>query len=351
MSKKNDKITLFRRRVRLLSEVPCSDKFPNCKFICDAHTAQEALPEAIGTVKGLRANSISLIEDIDNLGAENVEDHLNKYDQLLGKLKDTQNEISIFSLEVQNNNTRHTMLLKEVEDLQNQILEYEKNQEIIDNAQNLLNKKNTIVRKIDSTKDNLTTCEEELRQLYVTHGSCEQKLTNLREQKQELGNLREEYAAYDLFMQCMHTGGISYDIIKNKLPIINEEIAKVLANIVDFEVFFEDDGRRLNIFIKHPKHDPRPIEMGSGAEKTIAAMAIRLSLLSVSNLPKSNIFILDEPGTALDAENLEGFIRILEMVKSYFRVVIMISHLDSLKDCVDTVINIDKHDGYAQVNQ
>ena len=149
----------------------------------------------------------------------------------------------------------------------------------------------------------------------------------------------------------MHTGGISYDIIKNKLPIINEEIAKVLANIVEFEVFFENDGRRLNIFIKHPKHDPRPIEMGSGAEKTIAAMAIRLSLLSVSNLPKSNIFILDEPGTSLDAENLEGFIRILDMVKSYFRVVIMISHLDSLKDCVDTVINIDKHNGYACVNQ
>ena len=351
LSKKNDKVEIFRRRVRLLSEVPCGDKFPNCKFICDAHKAQEELPGAIDNIKDLRTNSIALIEDIDNLGAENIEDHLDKHNQLLGKLKDTQNEISIFSLEITNNNTRQEMLVKEVEELQNKILEYEKNQEIIDNTQNLINKKNTIANKIESTKSNLVDCEEELQLLYVTHGSCEQKLTNLREQKEELNNLREEYAAYDLFMQCMHTGGISYDIIKNKLPIINEEIAKVLANIVDFEVFFEDDGRRLNIFIKHPKHDPRPIEMGSGAEKTIAAMAIRLSLLSVSNLPKSNIFILDEPGTSLDAENLEGFIRILDMVKSYFRVVIMISHLDSLKDCVDTVINIDKHNDYACVNQ
>ena len=61
---------------------------------------------------------------------------------------------------------------------------------------------------------------------------------------------------------------------------------KVLANVVDFEIFFENDGNKLDIFIKHPKHDPRPIEMGSGAEKTIAAMAIRLALLSVSSLPK-----------------------------------------------------------------
>ena len=68
----------------------------------------------------------------------------------------------------------------------------------------------------------------------------------------------------------MHApNGIAYDVIKKKLPVINEEIAKILANIVDFEVFFEDDGKKLNIFIKHPLYDPRPLEMGSGAEKTV----------------------------------------------------------------------------------
>jgi exonuclease SbcC len=91
--------------------------------------------------------------------------------------------------------------------------------------------------------------------------------------------------------------------------------------------------------------------MGSGAEKTLAAMAIRLSLLSVSSLPKGDLFILDEPGTALDEENMEGFIRILELIKTYFKTVLLISHLDSLKDCVDTQITIDKNDGYAFVNQ
>ena len=118
---------------------------------------------------------------------------------------------------------------------------------------------------------------------------------------------------------------------------------------MDFEVFFENDGRHLKMYIKHPKHEPRPLEMGSGAEKTIAAMAIRLALLSVSNLPKSDLFILDEPGTALDGDNMEGFIAILELVKSYFKTVLLVSHLDSLKDCVDRQITIDKCDGYASV--
>ena len=108
-----------------------------------------------------------------------------------------------------------------------------------------------------------------------------------------------------------------------------------------FEVFISNNEDKLDIFIKHPSHDPRPLEMGSGAEKTIAAMAIRLSLLSVSSLPKGSIFILDEPATALDAENMEGFIRILDMIKSYYQTVLLISHVDHLKDIADMTIEID----------
>ena len=148
----------------------------------------------------------------------------------------------------------------------------------------------------------------------------------------------------------MNSNGISYDVIKKKLPIINEEISKILTNIAEFEIFFEEDGKKLDIQIKHPRHDPRPIEMGSGAEKTIAAMAIRLALLNVSTLPKSDIFILDEPGTALDEDNMEGFVRMLDMIKTQFKTVVLISHLDSLKDCVDSQLIIEKKDGYAYVS-
>ena len=72
---------------------------------------------------------------------------------------------------------------------------------------------------------------------------------------------------------------------------------------------------------------------------------------SIEVFSKSDLFILDEPGTALDEENMEGFIRILELIKVYFKNVLLISHLDSLKDCVDMQIVIDKKNGYAHVNQ
>ena len=152
-------------------------------------------------------------------------------------------------------------------------------------------------------------------------------------------------------MKCVHSNGIAYDLIKQSLPILNQEIQKILSNVVEFEVMFENDDNKLDILIKHPKYEARPIEMGSGAEKTIAAMAIRLALLNVSTLPKGDVFILDEPGTALDEENMEGFIRILDIIKNEFKTIFLISHLEVLKDIVDKQIIINKEDGYAKVNE
>jgi len=131
--------------------------------------------------------------------------------------------------------------------------------------------------------------------------------------------------------------------------VINEEIAKILTGVVDFEVFILNEDKKLDILIKHPKFEPRPLEMGSGAEKTIASMAIRLAFLTVSNLPKPDLFIMDEPGTALDEDNMEGFVRIMDMVKNYFKTVVLISHLDALKDAVDMEIMIDRKDGFAHI--
>ena len=188
-------------------------------------------------------------------------------------------------------------------------------------------------------------------QLHKKHGSFEQKLSYTQEQQQDFRELEQDFAAYHLFMVCCHPNGVSYEIIKERLPYINQEISKILTNIVEFEVFISNNEDKLDIFIKHPSHDPRPLEMGSGAEKTIASMAIRLALLSVSSLPRSQLFILDEPGTALDEDTMEGFIRILDMIKSQFKTVLLISHLDSLKDIVDSQILIEKNEGKAYVNE
>ena len=330
------------KKAKLLEGIPCGDSFPKCKFIRDANIA----------LAGRQASKKELLSTNDTLQKLNptlIMSHLDKYHNILKKKTEVSTKIAELNLSIE----RNTNLLEKVSDnlldLREKASKYKSNRKAIDSLESLLEKSGKIRAKIKILTDQKSQCEEDLTIIYVEHGSLEQKLRNLEERKQEYHNLHDEYSAFDLYMRCMHSNGIAYDIIKRKLPIINEEIAKTLANIVNFDIYFEDDGKKLNIFITHPKHDPRPIEMGSGAEKTIASMAIRLALLSVSNLPKGNLFILDEPGTSLDAENMEGFIRILDMIKNYYKTVLLISHMDTLKDNADIIINIDKKEGYAHV--
>ena len=339
------------KKLELLEDIPCGNKFRECRFIRDANLAAVCLPELeveiVGKIeeaktykdKYISVNSVEMIELIERYNRVVI-----KKNNL--EIEKRDNKVSIEKLYAKIRNHKNDLLeTKEKIDL------YEDKKELIRNIENLLIESDRIEKNVGAAKSDIIVYEDDINQHHRTIGSLEQKVTALQEKKVEFESIREEFAAYDLFMRCAHSNGIAYDIIKKRLPVINEEIAKIISNVVDFEVFFQENGRKLDVFIKHPRHDARPIEMGSGAEKTIAAMGIRLALLSISNLPKGNIFILDEPGTALDAENMEGFIRILQLIKMYFKTVILISHVDSLKDIVDVEITIDKAGGYARVNQ
>jgi DNA repair exonuclease SbcCD ATPase subunit/DNA repair exonuclease SbcCD nuclease subunit len=342
---------VMNKKVELLDEVPCGDSFPMCQFIRDAHVAAVELPS-------LEVEIIDKIEEAKDYKTKVVLVNSGEMIEVIDRYNDIIIQKNNIEIEKRDNKVSIEKLYSKIKTYRNDLLDtdakvslYEDKKELIRNIEKLIASRNDVQALIQTTKESIQEYDEMVNQHNRHIGSLEQKVHALKEKKQELYDIREEYAAYDLFMRCTHSNGIAYDIIKKRLPVINGEIAKVLSNIADFDVFFQEDTRKLNILLKHPKHDPRPIEMGSGAEKTVAAMAIRLALLSVSSLPKGNIFILDEPGTALDAENMEGFTRILQLIKMYFKTVVLISHLDSLKDIVDLEITIDKSDGSARVSQ
>jgi len=342
-----EELSEIKKKEKLLEE---HEYDPDCKFCCENKFVREA--HVAVASKDLAEHELrNTTVDLDALNPSDVFTKLMEHSRLTELIKKIEAETTQADLERERNKTVKSKIELALKDISSKIAEYEDNKEAIENLEKLLGKKRSLEKSIEGDNKKIASCEEETLDLVKLVGSYEQRVETLREQKQEYHDLRSSFAAYDLFMRCMHPNGIAYDVIKKKIPVINQEIAKVLANIVEFEIFFESSGNKFDIFIKHPQYDERPIEMASGAEKTMAAMAIRLALLSVSSLPKSDLFILDEPGTALDEENMEGFIRILELIKVYFKNVLLISHLDSLKDCVDMQIVIDKKRGYARVNQ
>jgi len=287
----------------------------------------------------------------EDLDASAIDRGIEKYEALAEKKDETSRTIITIELQIARNKNTINRLAGELDALKSKESTYEENKEAIENLEALLAEKDILAGSLTTERTELEKCEDEVVLLHRLVGSLEQKIHNIKEQKTDYLEFREKFAAYDLYMRAMHPNGIAYDVIKKKLPVINQEIAKVLANLTTFEVLFEEDGNRLDILIKHPSHEPRPLSMASGAEKTMAAMAIRLAFLAVSNLPTSDIMVLDEPGTALDEEHLQAFTQLLDMIKIHFKTTFLISHLDSLKDVVDLTLDISKKAGYAYINQ
>ena len=344
------KMDRLNNQVSLLMEVPCGDEFSSCKFIRGAYEAKDQVDLVQLSTSNNKKIRDALNKRKEEFKIDKINEDIKKFEKFLdikGKLESSLNSDKLI---LENTISKKSISEHELREFESEEKFYENNKEVIENINEIIADKNSKQKELQEYKQELEQCENIVLELYKSHGYFEQKIENLKVQKEQKEQKLNEFEAYDLYMRCMHPNGIAYDIIKKSLPVINSEISKVLANVVDFEVFFETEDNRLDIYIKHPNRDPSPLEMASGAEKTVSAMAVRLAFISVSTIPRSQLFILDEPGTALDEERMEGFTRILDIVKSVFKTVVLISHLDSLKDSADSVISIEKKNGYANVN-
>ncbi len=341
----------YEKKVNILGEVPCGSEFSHCKFIKDAYDSQKLLEETRKTLMVLRRRHNQLTGKLEEMDVETLEADKKLYKQRDKEYADLSTEATNLDLLLAKTKNKIHLLSNEIAGIETRIEVYELNKEAIENREGLIQEQDELKEKSIKAESDIAICEAKVLDLVKQHGGIETQIANIKDKQQELEDLRTEYAAYDLFMRCTHPNGISYDVVKRMLPLINEEISTVLANVTDFDIFFEAEKNKLDIFIKHPKYEARPLEMASGAEKTLAAIAIRIALTNVSTLPKSDIMIMDEPGTALDAENLEGFMRVMEMIKGYYKTVLLITHLDSLKDIADMTIDIERQDGYAYVSQ
>ena len=329
---------------------------PDCRFCSDNEFVKKA-EEAKVTILGVTSSIVGQDKELFELklkaslfDEDSLEQVMQDYTQQRTLLNNLNQEVRNMSLQWENCEGKVSLAQHRMQKIQSDIDYYNENIEAYENLCSLQRDLSAITKTVGLKTSEIKRCEDKVLGFMSEKGSAERMISEASERIQQIKDAERDYIAYDIFVKATHANGISYEVIKSMLPVINEEIQKVLSSIVEFQVFFAEDSDKLEIYLQHPKYDPRPLSMGSGAEKTIASMAVRLALISVSSLPKSNIFVLDEPATALDAEHMEGFTRLLQMIKSQFKTVLLITHLEGLKDVVDMTIEIDKSDGYAYVN-
>ena len=218
-----------------LKGIPCgSDYVTSCGFIKDAYSASQKIP---GTKKELREKKYKKSQTSKQIIALDVPKarlHIQNYEELVKKKTATEKDNASCELNIQKNLNKISEYQSSATELKKKIDYYNENKEVIENHNGLAKEKEEQEQLTLNLSNSLSLCTDQIYELAVNHGSLIQKLENVKEQKEELAKMQVEYAATDLFLRCMHSNGIAFDIINKALPVINEEISKVLANIVEF---------------------------------------------------------------------------------------------------------------------
>ena len=118
---------------------------------------------------------------------------------------------------------------------------------------------------------------------------------------------------------------------------------------MDFTILLQTDGKNINAFIVYDEDNYWPLELTSGMEKFVSSLAIRTSLINVSNLPRPNFLAIDEGFGVLDSDNLNSMYMLFDYLKTQFGFIMCISHIDAMRDIVDKLIEIKKTSGYSKI--
>jgi DNA repair exonuclease SbcCD nuclease subunit len=207
-------------------------------------------------------------------------------------------------------------------------------------------------RQIKELEKQANTIHRDVLYNVEKQGGHKRQIEQYEKDKLDYLAIQEEYQIYDYFLLATSKDGISKNIISKNLGIINSKIKKILASGVNFEVELvsTEEGKSIEILFKHERSKSRRIELCSGMEKTITAIALRAALVSVTTLPRSNIFVLDEVFSSLDPEYVDSVTKMLDCLRELFDTVVIITHLDAFKDICDHSIEVARNDdGYSRI--
>ncbi len=193
-------------------------------------------------------------------------------------------------------------------------------------------------KESDKHSSYLQAVRFDLRECIKREGSLNARVDELERSQQRLKAARDQQMVVSLFCEAMGKDGIPAQIVKTNIGVINGAIADLLQNNTAFTIWLEYTDKESSIMFQEHQGVAREIEICSGMEKTMAAIAIRAALISVTSLPVSNIFILDEAFTALDVEHFEAMGKILESLKRVFDTTLIICHDEYIKDLCDDMI-------------
>jgi DNA repair exonuclease SbcCD ATPase subunit/DNA repair exonuclease SbcCD nuclease subunit len=327
---------------------------PNCKYCASNVFVQDAV-EAHSTIDSDRETL--------NLLQETATDYASKILALTVHvaINQTFNELTA--------DIATNINLRERAELQQQILESDlqtreseletclERQELFSKNETAIKHNETVDGLINTCKSEIITCttdiktiQEQIKNMYGAIEVAKTHKSTALENLEKYQQLEIEYRAYEYYLDSVKRDGIAMELVVKALPKIESEINNVLNQIVEFNMVLNTDGKNINGYIIYDEDNYWPLELTSGMEKFIASLAIRIALINVSALPRPNFIAIDEGWGSLDAEHISAVVNLFEYFKTKFDFSIIISHVDSMRDMVDNLIEVNKINGYSCIN-
>jgi len=306
-------------------------------------------------------------------------DHTDEIEKIKNEIKDIEKEIELnqqqFDLLKEQSESFDTLKTEFDTYERNKLrkeryeLEVEQKQLEIDNKQTRLDnyesnkKKLEENQKIDaeviSLKTKIETANGDIRQ---TNTNIEKHTNNITNMNEKIGInedlikkiiLEEELSAvFKIYLTVYGKNGISKIILKNMIPLINQELYRLLVDSCHFilEMNINDKNEVEFVMIDTETRIVKPLNAGSGYERTISSLALRSVLTKISSLPKPNIVVMDEVFGKIADENLEMVGEFFKKIKNYFDHILVISHNSLIRNWSDNIIMIKKEENVSSVD-
>ncbi len=353
-------IEIDKLKIEVRSKLDKIDKLGNLEWDedCDFCMSNPFTLDAIDTKEKLNEDKVlagqfvssldSIVNKIDELG--NVKNDKLDYDNTIEKLKNVEiNQNKLESEEVLlTERKKHT--LSQIAIQEDKIEKYhESKNDIVYNKQ--------IEEEIESLKNSIDDLDYQVdtidKKIQTIHGEIQINATKkktIMETMKRVQDLETEHEAYKYYLDSIKRDGIPYELIEKALPTIEGEVNDILAQMVDFGIVLEMDGKNINTYLAYDDDNVWPLELSSGMERFISSLAMRVGLINVCNLPRPNFLAIDEGFGNMDSDNLNSVYMLFQYLKSQFQFAFVVSHIESMRDTVDSLLEISKIDGFSNVD-
>ena len=352
LSQANTNLRNSRKKMEKLAELKYD---PNCKFCMDNVFVKDAI-ETKNSIEE-EEKAVKELESVVELLERRIKDCSSAIEIREAK---QQYEKDLQSLEAQKNkyNAEDNKFRKKLNDAETLLSNIETKIESHNQQEQAIQRNKEINAEIEDLNKNLKAIDKELDAINDTISdiTANKKLEESNKNKYEKGiqklkGLETKFKDYQYYLQAVHRDGLPHKLIANIIPQVEEEINNILAQLVDFQIVLHADDKNINAYIAYDENNFWPLELTSGMEKFVASLAIRTSLINVSTLPRPNFMAIDEGFGALDQTNLSSMVMLFDYLKTQFKFIMIISHIDSMRDVVDHHIEINKVNGRSKIEQ